>query len=136
MDVKFPAIEISESLGFFVVNKLADSCNALGWRNGYFRGLAYLDSDGYWWPVVEAKLPKPISALDRVLNRNLKVSLKLGDPVPDGVALAKTRMIKMLDLDPDDIYDQFLTHEELKKHIMDAKGPSELIEITNNLWMR
>ena len=133
MYIRFPAIEISESLGFVVVNELADSCNALGWKKGYFSGLGYFDSEGKWWPVVEAKASKPIGILDKMLNRKIKVRMVLGDPVPEAIGLAKSKLTEMIDNDPGDLYDQFVTQEELKDLVEEAKSPRELIEVADNL---
>lgn len=133
MYIRFPAIEISESLGFAVVNELTDSCNALGWSKGYFSGLGYFDSEGRWWPVLEAKVSKPIGMLDKMLNRKIKVGLVLGDSVSEATGLAKKKLTDMINNDPGDLYDQFVTHEELKRLVEQAKSPRELIEIADNL---
>lgn len=131
MNITFPVIAISDS--FLVVDELFNSCTTLGWRNGYFNSLNYFDSEGKLWPVVEAQPAREIGMLDKIFNKKIQINFKLGEPIIDGLAHAKKLLIELVENDPDDLYDQFISHEELISLINNAKNPNELIAVAGNL---
>jgi hypothetical protein len=132
-NIQFPSIAISKNNLFSVVSEVETFCTALGWRKGYFEDLSYFDSSGTLWEVTRANLSKKMTFIDRLLNRRFAVSLKFGEPQENAMELAKQLICESIDNDPDDLYDQFVSHSELKELIKKAKSPKELISIAETL---
>ncbi len=132
-NIRFPAVAISRNNAFSVVTELEGSCNALGWRKGYFDDLSYFDSSGTLWPVIRANISRRITFIDRVLNRRFEVSLQLGEPQENSSELAKQLICELIDSDGDGLYSQFVSHAELKELIKKTKSPKELIRVAETL---
>jgi hypothetical protein len=132
-NIRFPAVAISRHNSFSVVTEIETSCNALGWRKGYFEDLSYVDASGTLWPVIRANPSRRITFFDRLLNRRLDVSLEFGEPQIDAVELAKELIYELIDRDADDLYSQFVSHSDLKELIKKAKSAEELITVAERL---
>ena len=128
--IRFPAIEISNVFG--VVLRLADSGSALAWRKGFFNDLAYFDSDGKLW-CVTAVPTRPTTLLDRLLNSQIKATLTWVQFKGSAMDETKRRLCALIENDPDDLYDQFVAHDDLKKLIMAAMTPAELLKVAESL---
>ena len=128
----YPVIAISPGDSFLVMNSPDWRCSRGGWQSGYFEGLVLFDSAGRLWKT-DATLERPFSFIDRIFSRVLPVRLKYGHP-QDGKTADVTAMLNALvDGDPDDLYDQFVSHDELKTLFREAKSPAEIISIARTL---
>lgn len=128
--IRFPAIELSNT--FAIADRVADSATAAAWRNGFFNRLAYFDSEGRLWDV-HAVPQRPMTMLDRLLNSRIAATVTFTQAGGDGMAQAKRRICEMIDDDPGDLYDQFITRDELKRQIMAAATPQELMSIVQSM---
>jgi hypothetical protein len=124
--IRFPAIEISNT--FNVVDCITESASTVAWRKGFFTDLAYFDSDGRLWQVT-AVPTRPATLLDRLLNSQIKATVTWVEFNGNGMAEAKRRLCAMIENDPDDLYDQFVEHDDFKTLIMAAATPAELIKL-------
>ncbi|MEW6756299.1 MAG: hypothetical protein AB1505_35810 [Candidatus Latescibacterota bacterium] len=128
----FPVIAISPGDSFLVMNSPDWRCSRGGWHGGYFEGLILFDSAGRLWPT-KAALERPFGLVDHIFSRVLPVQLNYGHPQDGKTADAIAMLEALVDADPDDLYDQFVTHDELKTLFREAKNPAELIGIARTL---
>jgi hypothetical protein len=132
-NMRFPVIAISKNNSFSVITEVETSCTALGWKKGYFEDLSYFDSSGQLWPVVSANISRKMTFIDRLFNRRFALSLEFGEPKENASERAKQLICELIDNDADDLYNQFVSHSELKELIKEAKSPKELISIAETL---
>jgi hypothetical protein len=131
--LKFPAVWIANEGSFGVIDKPIVDGSFLAFRNGFFDGLCLFDSSGTEW-VAERAVPRSAPGiLDRILNRRLQVDLRFGLSRQASVAETAERLCSCVDRDADDLYDQFITHQELKAMFRAATTPAELIEWARTL---
>jgi hypothetical protein len=131
--LKFPALWIANEGSFGVTDKPLVEGSFLAFRNGFFHGLCFFDSSGTEW-IVERAVPASAPAiLDRILNRRLRLELRFVLSRRASVAEIAERLCSCVDRDPDDLYDQFVTHRELKASFRAATAPAELIERARTL---
>src|SRR5262245_57070999 len=123
--IAFPALAIAWD-SVMPVNAVQDRCSVVAWRRGYFRGLFYFDSNGLIWRVVEATPRTQPSLVQRLLNSKLRVDLRLDSPEHANLDEIKGRLVQIIDQDPDDLYDQFVSHEELKSMIRRSTTAAEI----------
>lgn len=128
--IQFPAIEISNA--FSVVDRIADSGSAQGWRNGFFKDLAYFDSAGRLW-CVTAVPTRPLTLLDRLLNSRINATLTWVQFKGDAMNEVKRRLCALIEGDASDLYDQFVDQNDFKKLIMAAGTSAELIKLAQTL---
>ncbi len=132
--IRFPAIAISVGDSFFVVSSLEELtiCSTLAWRNGYYENLALFDSAGIYWPLL-AHVQRPPNLLDRLLNRKLQVEVAAAEPLADGLSRAVSEICELVDQDPDDLYDSYLSHAELKQRLRRIDSAAALIRLARTL---
>ena len=131
--MKFPAVWIANEGSFGVTDKPLVEGSLVAFRNGFFDRLCFFDSSGTEW-VVERAVPKSAPGiLDRILNRRLRVELRFALSREASVAEIAERLCSCIDRDPDDLYDQFVTHQELKAVFRASTTPAELIERARTL---
>ncbi len=133
--IAFPAIAVAPGDSFRVISGLDElsRCNFLAVRNGYFKQLFLFDSHGLVWPVAHAELDRPPSLWDRLLNRRFGVTLQFAEPRENGLEYAKSALCELIDNDPDDLYDQFVPHDELKTLVRAAEDAAALIDTAETL---
>ena len=69
--MRFPVIAISKNNSFSVITEVETSCNALGWKKGYFEDLSYFDSSGRLWPVTKASLSRKMTLIASLFNQHV-----------------------------------------------------------------
>lgn len=102
-------------------------------RNGFFEGIRFFDTSGTEWRVESAVPQHRPGILDRVFNRTLTVDLQIGVQGSPAVADVAQDLCNCVDRDPDDLYDQFVSHIELKEMFRAAASAPELIELARTL---
>ncbi len=68
-----------------------------------------------------------------MFNRTLTVDLQIGVQGSPAVADVAQDLCNCIDRDPDDLYDQFVSHIELKEMFRAAASAPELIELARTL---
>ena len=133
--VTYPAIAVSKGDSFLVISALCEltTCTPYALRQGYFQSLSVYDCAGLLWPVVSAAPSRPLSVWDRLFNWRITVSVQFGEPRDDAKDIVLELLCGLIDNDPDDLYDQFVSHEELKEKFRAAQTPAELVEIARTL---
>jgi hypothetical protein len=129
---QYPIVLIPSSDVFSVMEAPDWRCTTLGWRNGFFEDLQVFDSAGRLWPT-SVQLDRPIGVLDRLFNRKRRVQVSFDPPREEALPLVIPMLEKLVDRHPDGLYDQFLTHDELKARFRSAKTPVDLIELVRTL---
>lgn len=128
-----PAIAVAPGDSFHVVDALDEMNSATpGGLEGYYGSVRLFDRDGLSWPVTAIPEREP-SFLDKLLGRRLAIRLELGTPVETPVAVVAEQLCALVDADPDDLYDQFVSHDELVALFRAATSPAELIELVRKL---
>ncbi len=133
VEVTLPGIYISENFG--VVRSLSElnTGNALSVKSGFFRDLEFYDNAGNSWRPAKVEVhPRP-TWWRVLLNLRCEVEIEwqlVGPLVPSQVA---ERICELIDQDPDDLYDQFVTHEELKALVRAAQDPAALVRVVATL---
>lgn len=131
--MRFPALWVAKEGSFGVIETPMREGSCLAFRNRFFEGLRFFDSAGAGWEV-EVALPKrKPNVLDKLLNRKLEVELRLGPPRQPQVAEVAELLCSCVDREPDDLYDQFVTHDELKTLFRGASSTPELIQLAGSL---
>jgi hypothetical protein len=107
--------------------------NARGLRSDYFRRLLIFDSSGRTWKVKDVRPERSVTFWDRVFGRMLNARL-ICYAAPD-VEMPQIvhELCSLVDSDPDDLYDQFVSHQELKAMFRAAASPAEVIDIAQRL---
>ncbi|MCA9644929.1 MAG: hypothetical protein KC492_29775, partial [Myxococcales bacterium] len=93
--------------------------------------LYLFDSNGKRWRVVgvERTAASPRGPCGKLVG----VSLTFGDPDQPSIDHVAEELCALVDADPDDIYAQFITHDELKTMLRAARSPGELISVAESL---
>jgi hypothetical protein len=128
---RFPVIAISPGDSFLVIDEPIAHCSAHGWRRGYFDGLVFFDSAGLLWPT-STSLPRPLRFFDR-FRRSIPVAVECHDPRAGAQSEAVALLETLVDEDETDLYDQFVSKEELKALFRSARDAAELIDVARNL---
>lgn len=131
--MKFPAVWVAREGSFGVVDAPLTTGSFVAYRNGFFTGLRFFDSSGTEWQVEAAQPKHKPGALDRLLNRTVEMDLRMSPPRQPALAEIAEVLCSCVDRDPDDLYDQFVTHDELKALFRGATSPPELIEKARSL---
>lgn len=129
----FPVLAIDPKGSFIGLPsaKYLETASPTALRNGYFERLYLYDSAGERWPIAEAT---PMSApRHSVLGRVVDVRLTFGAPEAASTASIAEVLCSLIDLDPDDLYDQWISHEELKRRLRASHSSEELISIATAL---
>lgn len=133
--ITYPAIAISEGDSFLVVDEEPNECSYYAWqKNGYLDNFYLFDSAGCLWRLSGAEPTKPVRFFDKLYGRVLTFNMEFspindGDPMPQTVSM----LVQLVKDDPDDLYNQFLSHDELINRIRAATSPKELIALAGNL---
>jgi hypothetical protein len=133
--ISFPAIALSVGDSFLVVNELSaiTSCTLSALHHGYYRRFSLFDTEGVLWPVKEAIPERPVNILDRLTDRVIRVTLDFDVPMQGEMSLIVEELCRLIDNDPDDLYDQFLSHEELKARIRGCRSAGDLVHLADTL---
>jgi hypothetical protein len=102
-------------------------------RNGFFEGLRFFDSAGVEWKVAAAVPRRKPGIVDKLLNRRVEMDLRMEPPREPALGEVAELLCSCVDRDPDDLYDQFVTHDELKSLFRAASSAPQLIEHARNL---
>ena len=105
---------------------------------GYFDDLILYDAAGFAWQVTEvvpAILVTPIKRWQArfLYNPRTTVTLHYAEPRRYELDEVRSDLARLIDSDPDDLYDQFVTHEELKGLLARAQSPNEVIRVAETL---
>ncbi|MBV9850335.1 MAG: hypothetical protein JO250_11720 [Armatimonadetes bacterium] len=132
--LRFPVLAVSSD-SFIVFKQLSElsTCTRFALENGYYRGLILLDSAGIFWVVKDAAPVHAPSFLDRLLGRRISIQLDIGPPQQASLSSIIKKVCEVIDNDPDDVYDQFVTHEELKEKLRGCRSAEELIRVSDTL---
>jgi hypothetical protein len=122
---RFPAIAICPGDSFWVVQSMPEGGSPAAIRSGYFNRLYLYDSDGKRWRVasVEATSARPKGPFGRLIG----VQLSLAPPEQPPLSEIAADLCNLVDADPDDLYEQFITRDELKRRFGSAVTCSDLI---------
>ena len=133
--VSFPAIALSVGDSFSVVNELSaiTSCTPSAFDHGYFRHFSLFDTEGVLWPLKEATLERPINVLNRLIDGVIRVTLKFDIPRQGEMSSVVEEMCRIIDNDPDDLYSQDLSYEELKARLRECRSASGLVHLADTL---
>lgn len=131
--MKFPALWIAREGSFGVIDEPLDGATYVGFRNGFFTGLRFFDVSGTVWEVLDAVPERPFGLLDRILSRRVAMNVKVGDPTRLPLSEIVDQLCACIDGDPDDLYDQSVSREELKARFRTSTSPAELIRHARNL---
>ena len=131
--MNYPAILIGKDGSIEVIDEPIKSCSWIGFKNGYFNDLLMFDSNGESWKVDGVVITKKPSIIDKTLNRKINIVLNLNGPIRININDIATKLCECVDKDPDDLYCQFVEHEELKSLFRSSGSPSMLINHARNL---
>ena len=131
--MRVPALWIATEGSFEVMDEPLTWCSYAAYRNGYFQGLQVLDAAGDLWRVKDAILERQPTVLDRLLNRRLKVEVRLAGPERHPPSKLAELLCACVDRDPGDVYNQVVEHEELKRLFRSATSVAELLHHARNL---
>jgi hypothetical protein len=130
---RFPAIAICPSDSFHVAESLESltvvSSHALG--SGYFTRLYLFDSDGSCWRI--ARVERTAAHVAGPFGKLVSVNLSFSAPEPATLADIAEDLCRVVDADPDDVYNQFVSHDELQRMFRSAVTPSELLTAASSL---
>src|SRR5688500_16892211 len=123
----FPAIWIAREGSFGVIDRPMDGGSYLAYRRGFFEGLRFFDVSGSEWAVVAALPTRQPGPLARLLNRRIELDIRLGPPTQPPLSEVADSLCSCVDRDPGDLYDQFVTHDELKVLFRAATSAADLV---------
>jgi hypothetical protein len=89
------------------------------------------DSNGARWRVI--KTERTGSRPKGPFGRLIGVHLTLGEPDHPSIGDVAEDLCKLVDSDPDDLYDQFISHEQLKDLFRASRSAEELIAAADTL---
>jgi hypothetical protein len=124
---RFPAIAICPGDSFLVADSLSqlEAASPAALRSGYFDRLYLLDSDGKRWRVARFAITsaRPKGPFGKL------VGVELAFASPDVPLLSKIAdaLCQLVDCDPDDLYQQCATRDELKARFRASTTTSDLI---------
>lgn len=131
--MNFPALWIAREGSFGVIDEPLDRASYVAYRNGFFTGLRFLDVSGAVWEVLDAVPERPFGLIDRIFNRRVAMNVRVGDPTRPPLAEVIDQLCACVDADSGDLYDQFVSQEELKARFRTSASPAELIRHARNL---
>ncbi len=138
--IALPAVAVSRGDSFLVVRALdlLHRCSRVALVNGYYTDLVLYDAAGQAWQVIDATPARRLTGLGRwlartVYNPRVAVSVRYAEPRPYDLAELKHELTALIDRDPDDLYDQFVTHDELKGLVSRAATLAELFRVAETL---
>ena len=125
--MKLPALWIAAEGTFQVTDEPLTSCSYVAYRNGFFRNLCLVDAAGDCWVVTDAALERTPNLLDRLLNRGLKVELRLSGPERRPLSEIAEKLCACVDRHPGDVCSQFVEPDQLKRLFRSAQSSEELL---------
>jgi hypothetical protein len=129
----FPAVWIAREGSFDVVDEPLTVCNYRALTTAFFSNLVYFDSAGLLWEVDRAEPEQPLSWRAKLFNLQFRVRLAFARPIRREPSDVAEVLCTCVDADPDDLYSQFVSHEELKSRFRGARSARELIEVARTL---
>lgn len=134
--MEFPALWIAREGSFGVIDAPMNGGSFSAYRKGFFDGLKFFDSSGKTWEVETAVLKRKPSVVDRLLNRRVALDLQMRPPCQPALVSIAELLCSCVDRDPDDLYDQFVSHEKLKALFRTAVSAPGLIQLARTLGER
>lgn len=131
--MKYPALWIANEGSFGVADTPLRDTNWRGFHSGFFDGLRFFDSAGTEWVVERAVRTSAPGIFDRILNRRMQVELQFAPPRQASLAEVAEHLCSCVDRDPADLFDQFVTHAELKGMFRSAISADQLIQLARTL---
>jgi hypothetical protein len=104
-----------------------------GLTKEYYRRLIIFDTAGRAWKVDRVQPERNATIADRLLGRKLQARLICRTAPEIKMPQIVETLCSLVDDDPDDLYDQFVTHDELKEMLRGAKSPTELVSVARHL---
>lgn len=130
---RFPAIAICPDDSFLVVESLSplEAVSPHALRSGYLTRLYLFDLDGRCWRIArfETASTHPAGPFGKLVGVNLSFSA----PEHSTLADIAEDLCRLVDIDPDDIYSQFGSHDELKRLLRSAVTPNDLLTVASRL---
>jgi len=98
----------------------------------FYSDLHIFDSSGALWPVKLVSVEKA-GLFSRVFNSRVQAQLFFGPPMVDALEKAVEWLCELVDADPDDVYSQQMSHDELRHGFAHAASPTEVIKCATTL---
>jgi hypothetical protein len=105
----------------------------LGLSSDYYRRLLIFDGSGRTWRVEDVRTDRGVTFLDRLLRKTLNARLVCRAAPDVEMQQVVDELCSIVDSDSDDLYNQFVSHNELKRLFRSARSPGELIEVARRL---
>lgn len=130
---RLPAIAVCPGDSFAVVDSVRqlEGASDRALRSGYYDRLYLFDPDGRRWRVetfhrTGSQRRGPFGKLSEI---------RLVWSAPDSPSLADVAddLCKLVDADADDLYDQFVAHDDLKALLRSASSAAELVAVASSL---
>jgi hypothetical protein len=125
--IAFPAIVFVPKKYFEVVTDVISVATPAAIASGELEGLSYFDSVGKLWRVSHIDAPR-LGWLQRLVNPTVTVLPSFEPALEDQLSSVADALCQIVDADRDDLYNQFVTHEELKALFLEADSPEALIQ--------
>jgi hypothetical protein len=130
-----PFLVIRPSKAFWVETRPPQDATATlhAFADGCYSGTWWYDSMGGLWTVVEAKLKKRPSLLDRGLQRRVAVELRFGPRAEGDLAEALTRIGEVLRSDNEFCDDLKTPAVEIWAQFESARTTADLVAVASRL---
>lgn len=130
---RFPVIAICPGDYFLAIDSLRpiEAVSARALCSDYLARLYLFDSDGQRWRI--ARFEQTDARVKGPFGELVRVELTLSTPEQVQLSVIVEELCSLVDADPDDIYDQFTTHDELKRLLRAAATPRELVAAASAL---
>jgi len=129
--IDFPVIAFATNDTFYVYDRAEELsvAYARALTNQFWSGLQLFDVRGRLWSVTRIEPAESVTWWTRFRNRRVSIMLEFAEPIEAAQSRMVEALCKIVDADPDDLYDQFVSHDELKQMFRAAATPAELIEV-------
>jgi hypothetical protein len=130
---RFPAIAICPGDSFTVVESLAqlEAASPKALRTGYFDRLYLFDSAGERWRIARSETTS--ARITGPFGKLVGVQLSFAAPERPSLSEVVEDLCRLIDSDPDDVYNQFQTHDELKQRFRAALTSNDLLTAASSL---
>ena len=91
------------------------------------------DSNGRHWEEIWAVDDHSFGLFARIFNMVRPVDFSFKEAAPIALAEMTRVLCDIIDNDPDDLYDQWMPHNKVKRHLREQKTPAELVWFAQDL---
>jgi hypothetical protein len=124
-----PMLVLREGIAFWVETRAVQAWSATrqALESGCFAHTCCYDTAGKLWPIVDARVERPLLWRERLLPwRPVPVVVAFGQPTVASVTAVAERLIDTLDFEGDEFDPS--TQEQIRQKARSARTPNELIE--------